>query len=623
MEYVEECQGEGSDHANVHDGNDDGNGGHDHGEDEDNRDDDNSPSAHGGSLTSHLTPLPHWLSLVSIVSSVLTHVAIVASQDRSSLKHLCGNSFKIFGGRGADRDENDDDGDEEEERDEEAALAPALGISTGGTYAGDENLEAQVLACRRLANLMEALPGVAHTVVYHGAIPVLGTIVWYHGEDIQEFLSSIVREGGLAALIDHLDFFSIAVQRTALQAAANCCRNVSSDHFPMIRGFACLCVIRVIDSYNKFSVENLESLADTDLVQAVNQLLMPAGGSPLITANTYALLLRALSAAIPKITVFYHPRPQAHQSREMFRVAKAWVGDMNAMENLAPCSKDIVEETLSFISELIPPSPKDGVFDHKTYSEKTLTKLIEAKAKADKAARAVGSSGSRNVEAMSITSSTPNNSAIVSTGLLRSKPSVVGRFMQLTVPILIDVYAASVNTPVRVKTLIGLLEAASFLGADGLKQVLKFVPVEGFASSILSSRDHAILVVGALQLAELLSSKSKEKVEEEKEKEEKELSDSGTPDATASAPIIPGYKRLASLTLDPEDAITVRARIMKFKYLSGDDQAESDHTLEALKTLVDRIGSANATEQELSEAFELLQSGLAKRSSGWPTQICD
>ena len=41
------------------------------------------------------------------------------------------------------------------------------------SYQRDENLEAQVLACRCLANLMEAMPGVAHTVVYHGAIPVL------------------------------------------------------------------------------------------------------------------------------------------------------------------------------------------------------------------------------------------------------------------------------------------------------------------------------------------------------------------------------------------------------------------------------------------------------------------
>lgn len=80
---------------------------------------------------------------------------------------------KILGGRGVNEDEDDDGGDDGEEHDEDAALAAALALSGGGTYQGDENLEAQMLACRCLANLMEALPGVAHSVVYHGAIPVL------------------------------------------------------------------------------------------------------------------------------------------------------------------------------------------------------------------------------------------------------------------------------------------------------------------------------------------------------------------------------------------------------------------------------------------------------------------
>lgn len=80
---------------------------------------------------------------------------------------------KILGGKGVD-DDGDDDGDEDSgENDADAALAAALAMSTGNSYQGDENLEAQVLACRCLANLMEAMPGVAHTVVYHGAIPVL------------------------------------------------------------------------------------------------------------------------------------------------------------------------------------------------------------------------------------------------------------------------------------------------------------------------------------------------------------------------------------------------------------------------------------------------------------------
>ncbi len=79
---------------------------------------------------------------------------------------------RILGGTGNHEDEGDDD--DAAEQDEDAALAAALALSAGGgAYQGDENLEAQVLACRCLANLMEALPGVAHTVVYHGAIPVL------------------------------------------------------------------------------------------------------------------------------------------------------------------------------------------------------------------------------------------------------------------------------------------------------------------------------------------------------------------------------------------------------------------------------------------------------------------
>lgn len=74
---------------------------------------------------------------------------------------------------------NDEDGSEEGREETEgtpenddAALAAALALSGGGMM-GEENLEEQLLACRCLANLMEAMPGSAHTLVYHGAVPVL------------------------------------------------------------------------------------------------------------------------------------------------------------------------------------------------------------------------------------------------------------------------------------------------------------------------------------------------------------------------------------------------------------------------------------------------------------------
>lgn len=69
------------------------------------------------------------------------------------------------------------------------------------------------------------------------------------------------------------------------------------------------------------------------------------------------------------------------------------------------------------------------------------------------------------------TAATSKEPPVSRSDLLRSKPEVVGRYMQLTVPILVDVYAASVVTPVRVKSLTGLLKAVSFLDADELKRV--------------------------------------------------------------------------------------------------------------------------------------------------------
>ena len=114
---------------------------------------------------------------------------------------------KILGGRGVNEDDDEDGGDDED-HDSDAALAAALAISAGGNYQGDDNLEAQMLACRCLANLMEALPGVAHTVVYHGAIPVLcSKLIEISYIDLAEQTLSVGRTFSV-----HLDFPDSAIR---------------------------------------------------------------------------------------------------------------------------------------------------------------------------------------------------------------------------------------------------------------------------------------------------------------------------------------------------------------------------------------------------------------------------
>jgi E3 ubiquitin-protein ligase TRIP12 len=276
---------------------------------------------------------------------------------------------------------------------------------------------------------MEAMPGVAHTVVYHGSIPVLCSklIEISHIDLGKQALSVSLLSSKKRVKSDKynrpwkkilkispalscvkavwlLFRFLFAVQRTTLQAASNCCRNISSEHFPIIRGvwpiirnclayldqrlveFACLCIIRVVDSYHWHLAltENLESsLVDVDLIKAVNQLLLPAGlgGSPLIASNTYTLLLRALATsarASAKIIValleadivdtLYQiltgilPSPLDSHSNQSDALGGQGLGgglaDMTVMENLAHRPKNQVEEALSLISEFLPPLPK-------------------------------------------------------------------------------------------------------------------------------------------------------------------------------------------------------------------------------------------------------------------------
>ena len=102
-----------------------------------------------------------------------------------------------------------------------------------------------------------------------------------------EVPSAIVKEGGLGALLNYLPFFSTNVQRTAVTAAANCCRNISADNFTQIRDVfptlretltqadqrlveqATLAVVRTIEAY-RHNASHLEGLLDVPTVVAVN-----------------------------------------------------------------------------------------------------------------------------------------------------------------------------------------------------------------------------------------------------------------------------------------------------------------------------------------------------------------
>jgi E3 ubiquitin-protein ligase TRIP12 len=195
--------------------------------------------------------------------------------------------------------------------------------------------------------------------------------------------------------------------------------------------------------------------------------------------------------------------------------------------------------------------------------------------------------------------------------------------------------------------------------------VIQFVPVASFASSVLSSKDHPTLVLSALQLVETLLAKvpadyspafrregvfheidtiaarplaakhkDKDKDARPDALDDKDVSTSQTPEPfnpppAASASFFtstPGYKKLSSLAMEPEDAITLRARVIRFRHISSSNELD-DSLCDTLHKLVERLSGPIASENDLIDtlkelanlfssprtsisSFELLQSGV-------------
>ncbi|GAA5841950.1 hypothetical protein JCM9279_003167 [Rhodotorula babjevae] len=297
-------------------------------------------------------------------------------------------------------------------------LDPAeVGAGAGAGGSDDNDEQMMLLACRCLANLMEALPGSAHSVVYAGAVPVLCDKL----KDIQyidlaeqtmstlekiseEVPHAIVREGGLSALLTFLDFFSFHVQRTAVTAAANCCRSLSLDSFervvevmPIFKnvlGYSdqrvveqgCLAVVRIVDSYRHYP-DKLEQLLTADLLKAVRALLNP--DSTTVGVSTYTQSLKMLTTAArasPAVSItlveldiaqtLYHlltgvaaPEWKSDDAGEQVLARETTAkDDMLVMQNLVQRPKEQIAEALSCAAELLPALPKDGVFDSRAFT---------------------------------------------------------------------------------------------------------------------------------------------------------------------------------------------------------------------------------------------------------------
>ncbi|KAJ8062832.1 hypothetical protein OCU04_008088 [Sclerotinia nivalis] len=388
---------------------------------------------------------------------------------------------------------------------------------------GEGNPEMMLLACRCIANLMEALPASTANVVYGGAVPVLcQRILEFAYIDLAEqalstlekisieYPASIVREGGLTGCLMNLDFHDTNAQRTAVTTAANCCRNIPEDSFDVVKDVmpsllnvfnsndqkvveqGSLCVTRIVESF-RYHSSKLEELVSTDLLRVILRLLLP-GSTNLIGANIHTQFLRVLAftaKASPKLSAelfkmnvvetLYQILTGVSPPSATEDVASK-IDSVVIMQALIHRPREQVIETLNVICELLPGIPRGGnsMFDDEID--------IELPSGATNP-----SSGSRKKSA--------NETRIE---LLEGCKEEVKRFAIILFPTLTDAFSSTVNLHVRQKVLNAQLRMLSNLDKDILMEALKSVPYASFLAAILSQQDHPSLVVSALQATELL-----------------------------------------------------------------------------------------------------------------------
>lgn len=448
----------------------------------------------------------------------------------------------------------------------------------------------------------------------------------------EEMPAAIVREGGLAALLTYLDFFSIHVQRTAVTAAARCCQRLSIESFDYVKEVipilkntlsysdsrlveqACLAITGIVESF-RHHPDKLEVLLTSDLLTAVAALLVP-GQNPSVAAvdpSTHPKILKLLSTAArssPEIAIalvesdivatLYNlltgisPPSEEEGLQGIKKHLEA--DDMLVLNNLVHRSKEVVQETLTLVNELLPALPRDGIFDPKAHMHRSKSSKVKKEENITPdtsilSTSAPAESSSRLTQRMTRSGrSTPRDSSVAVKmeevtpaledgvgGLSSSLPAASGwdaparsatgagnsgltsllkkrdgtqdrrvelfnppasseyesrrkhlsRFFSTLLPILLDVYVASVGVQVRSKTFQIMLKIVYYCDQSYLPTILtvsltavvltrtlltlfalfKIVPMASFLASCFSAKDQPALVIDALQMTELLLTK--------------------------------------------------------------------------------------------------------------------
>ncbi|KAK8625185.1 hypothetical protein V6N13_090061 [Hibiscus sabdariffa] len=390
----------------------------------------------------------------------------------------------------------------------------------------ESNPEIMLLAARALTHLCDVLPSSCAAVVHYGAVSCFcARLLTIEYVDLaeqslqalkkisQEHPTACLRAGALMAVLSYLDFFSTGVQRVALSIAANMCKKLPSDasdyimeavplltnllqyHDSKVLEHASVCLTRIVDAFAS-SPDKLDELCNHGLVAQAASLISlstSGGGQASLSTATYTGLIRLLSTCASGSPLGAETLLLLGISGILKDILSGPGVSNNSSVPPALCRPaEQIFEIVNLANELLPPLPQGTI---------SLSASSSIFVKGSIVMKSPASSFNKQ-------ETTVENAPEVSARekLLRDQPELLQQFGVDLLPVLIEIYGSSVNSPVRHKCLSVVGKIMYFSSADMIQNLLSVTNISSFLAGVLAWKDPHVLIP-SLQIAEILMEK--------------------------------------------------------------------------------------------------------------------
>ncbi|KAG8368087.1 hypothetical protein BUALT_Bualt15G0008800 [Buddleja alternifolia] len=390
----------------------------------------------------------------------------------------------------------------------------------------ENNPDVMLLAARALTHLVDVLPSCCAAVVHYGAVNCfVARLLTIEYMDLaeqslqalkkisQEHPTACLRAGALMAVLSYLDFFSTGVQRVALSTAANICKKLPSDaadfvmeavplltnllqyHDAKVLEHASICLTRIAEAFAS-SPEKLDDLCNHGLVTQAAELISSSnsgGGQASLSTSTYTGLIRLLSTCANGSALGAKSMLLLGISGILKEIlsGSGLVSNISVSPALSRPPEQIFE-IVNLANELLPPLPQGTI-------SLPASSSLSVKASFPKKVH-VGGSGKQEE------SNGNMNEVSTREKLLNDQPELLQQFGMDLLPVLVQIYGSSVNSPVRHKCLSVIGKLMYFSAAEMIQLLINITNISSFLAGVLAWKDPQVLV-SALQIAEILMEK--------------------------------------------------------------------------------------------------------------------